>query len=345
MSIMRASPTTHRPKSRHGDHETPLAVAAILLHEELPSWKAELCDEVLSVYRRTEVGEADGGHAMLEAMLAYLTGLGDRHGEAFTASRERIAVLYARAGLDLSTHFEMSARLFALLAERAAFRWHDAPAPLVSALIEIQRGLWDDARLITEAFVHARERHLGQLVKQLSVARSELLKLAHDDPLTGIRNRAHLVAALSVELDRAHRYHEPFSLLFADLDHFKLVNDAHGHDAGDRVLKQIATIISDELRPQDVVGRYGGDEIVIGLVRANGSTAQRVAERLRAAVEAAHLPSPDASPFVTLSVGAVTSQTGHESVVELIRRADTAMYAAKSAGRNQVWVGTPPSLP
>ena len=236
---------------------------------------------------------------------------------------------------------EVSARLFALVAERAAFRWRDAPERLVSALIEVQRALWDDARLIADAFVHARERHLGKLVKQLSVARSELLKLAHDDPLTGIRNRAYLVETLSVELERAHRYHEHFSLLFADLDHFKLVNDAHGHDAGDQVLEQVATVISRELRPQDIVGRYGGDEIVIGLVRASASTAERVAERLRSAVEAAHLPSSDASPIVTLSIGVVTVTTGHESVLELIRRADTAMYAAKAAGRNQVCVATP----
>ncbi len=77
-------------------------------------------------------------------------------------------------------------------------------------------------------------------------------------------------------------------------------------------------------------------------MRANCSTAQRVAERLRAAVEAAHLPSPDSFPFVTLSIGVVTTHTGHEGTLELIRKADTAMYAAKKAGRNQVWVGKPP---
>jgi diguanylate cyclase (GGDEF)-like protein len=339
MSTARASSTPiHRHTARHGAHETALSIADILLKEELPSWKKELCEEVVSVYRGTEIGKADGGQPMLEAMLAYLAAFGDRDAETLATSRERIAVLYAQAGLDLSSHFEASARLFALLAERAAFRWRDAPARMVSALIEIQRALWDDARLITDAYVHARERHLGELVKQLSLARSQLLKIAHDDPLTGICNRAHLLDALSLELDRAHRYHEPFSLLFADLDHFKLVNDAHGHAAGDQVLKQVAAIISRELRPQDVIGRYGGDEIVVGLARAHGSTARRVAERLRAAVEAAHLPSSDAFPIVTLSIGAVTSQTGHESIVELIRQADTAMYAAKAAGRNQVWV-------
>jgi diguanylate cyclase (GGDEF)-like protein len=203
-------------------------------------------------------------------------------------------------------------------------------------LIEIQRLLWEDARCVADAFVHERERHLGELVKQLSVARTELAKVAHDDPLTRVRSRGYLVETLSVEFERARRYHEPFSLLFIDLDHFKSVNDAQGHEAGDKVLQEVAHILKRFVRPQDVLGRYGGDEFVVGLLRANAITAGQIAERLRSKVAAKRLPHSDTSPLVTLSIGAVTMDDSDDSIVELIRKADAAMYAAKAAGRNQV---------
>ena len=331
-------------RSASGTHRlAPVVVSSadILLQEDLPAWTEQLAEEVLTVYRATDIGKSDGGQPMRKALTAYFASLACVPGDARALSRDRIAVLYARAGLDLSAHFEMSARAFAVLAEGATVRFADEPGRAIEALTEIQRRLWDDARLIADVFVQARERHLGQLVRQLSVARTELVKLAHDDPLTGIRNRAYLVETLSIELERAHRYGEHFSLLFADLDHFKSVNDAHGHEAGDRVLQEVASSFKRELRPQDVVGRYGGDEFVVGLVRANGPTATAVAERLRSAVEGAQLPAEGAPPFITLSIGIVTiAGGGSESVVELIRKADEAMYAAKAAGRNRVRVST-----
>ncbi len=321
--------------------DAPHTAADTLLKEELPAWVEQLSEEVLSVYRATEMGKSDHGRPMQDVLRAHFAGFAHPNSETSVGVRDRMALLYARAGLDLSAHFEMSARLFTVVAERAALRWPRDPRRLAGALIEIQRRLWDDARLITEAFVRARERHLGQLVKQLSVARTELVKRAHDDPLTGVRNRAYLVETLSVELERSHRYGEPFSLLFADLDHFKSVNDVHGHEAGDRVLQEIASLFKRALRPHDVLGRYGGDEFIIGLVRADGPTARAVAERLRSSVEAAHVKSCDASPDITLSIGAVTVGGGSESIVELIRRADAAMYAAKAAGRNCVRFAEP----
>jgi diguanylate cyclase (GGDEF)-like protein len=327
---------SHGWMSPNAGSDMPSSGADTLLHEELPSWIDRLSEEVLSVYAATEMGKADGGLPMREAARAYLSALAESDLEARAASRARMAVLYARAGLDLSAHFELSARAFALLAERAAFRFRQEPGRLAGALIEVQRRLWEDARVVTDTFVHARERHLGQLVKQLSVVRRDLVRRAHDDPLTGVRNRAYALESLSAELDRARRYGEPFSLLFADLDHFKSMNDTHGHEAGDEVLQLVATLFRRELRPQDIVGRYGGDEFVVGLVRANAPTAHQVAERLRASVDAAHLQARDGSPRVTLSIGVVTVSSGSETVVELIRKADTAMYAAKAAGRNQV---------
>jgi diguanylate cyclase (GGDEF)-like protein len=335
-----ASTSNSGSRRWNADGHLPPCAADTLLHEELPPWIDRLSEEVLSVYCGTETGKADGGRPMREAVQGYLSALASSNLDARIAHRDRMAVLYARAGLDLSAHFEVSARAFSRLAERAAFRWRKEPGRITNALIEIQRRLWEDARLLTDTFVHARERHLGHLVKQLSVARSELVKRAHDDPLTGVRNRAYVLESLSAELDRARRYGEPFSLLFADLDHFKSMNDTHGHEAGDQVLQLVASLFRRELRPQDIVGRYGGDEFVVGLVRANSATAHQVAERLRASVDAANLRACDGAPRVTLSIGVVTAG-GSDSVVELIRKADTAMYAAKAAGRNQVHVAAP----
>ena len=321
--------------------ELPLSDADTLLQEELPAYNEQLSDDILSIYHSTDVGRSDGGRSAHKALRAYFESLSNPNAEARAMSLDRIAVLYARAGLDLSAHFDVSARLFALLAERATFRWRTDPMRLSGALVEIQRRLWEDARRVTDAFVQARERHLGQLVKHLSLARTEFAKLAHDDPLTGVRNRAYLVETLILEIERAQRYGEPFSLLFADLDHFKSINDAHGHQTGDKVLQQVASLIKRELRPQDVVGRYGGDEFVIGLVRTNEPTAHQVAERLRSAVEATHLQAEPGSPLITLSLGIMTIHGGTERVVELIRRADEAMYCAKAAGRNQVRLAFP----
>jgi diguanylate cyclase (GGDEF)-like protein len=335
LPIAESDSASHKP-----DDGEPFASASALLREELAVGMDQLCEEVLSVYRTTEVGHGDGGEPMLLALEQYFARLPDPSSESRADSRERMAALYARAGLDLGPHFEVASRLFALVAERAAHRFVRQPQRLTKALVEIQRRLWDDTRAITEAYVHSRERHLGEIVKQFSLAQSELTKLAHDDALTGVYSRAYLLETLSVELERSHRYREPFSVLFADVDHFKEVNDAHGHEAGDELLRNIATLLKQGVRPHDVVGRYGGDEFVIGLVRTNAATARRIAERLRASVEAAHLRRADGLPIVTLSIGVVTKRDESEGVPTLISRADAAMYAAKAAGRNRVRLGS-----
>jgi diguanylate cyclase (GGDEF)-like protein len=336
MENVSSLPTARDAISAPTEERDPFAFANVLLREELPAWMDQLSDEILSAYKRTEVGRNEGSQPIRQAVKQYLTELAEPSPDARAASRNRMASLYAHAGLDLAPHFEVSSRLFALIADSAARRFGRHPHRLASALTEVQRRLWEDARLITEAFVHSRERHLDHRGNQLALAQSELVKLAHDDGLTGVRNRSYLLETLSLELERAHRYHEPFSLLFADLDHFKEVNDAHGHEAGDELLRNIAVLLKRAVRPHDVVGRYGGDEFVIGLVRTNAPTARRIAERLRASVEAAHLPGRDTSPIVTVSVGVVTMHDESEGVPELLRMADAAMYAAKAAGRNRV---------
>jgi diguanylate cyclase (GGDEF)-like protein len=161
-------------------------------------------------------------------------------------------------------------------------------------------------------------------------------RIATVDALTGLRNRRWLDDAFERQLDRAARAKEAVSLLMLDLDHFKSINDEHGHLIGDAVLGRVAHALSVALRPQDLVARYGGEEFAVLLPGLGMAEALAVAERLRQAVE--HMPAESgASPLppVTVSIG-VTTRQGNETLAELLARADAAVYRAKVSGRNCV---------
>jgi diguanylate cyclase (GGDEF)-like protein len=159
---------------------------------------------------------------------------------------------------------------------------------------------------------------------------------AHTDPLTGLANRRHFFEAADAELARSRRYEAPLSLLMLDIDRFKEVNDAHGHRAGDRVLQKLAQTCLEVLRNVDVVGRVGGEEFAILLPETASEGAVEVAERLRAAVEAAEVVREEGVPIrVTVSIGAATL-AGNANLDTLMSQADDALYDAKHRGRNRV---------
>jgi diguanylate cyclase (GGDEF)-like protein len=140
------------------------------------------------------------------------------------------------------------------------------------------------------------------------------------------------------EFNVALRYQRPLSVIMFDIDHFKAVNDTFGHAVGDQILKQVADIASVELRNADVIGRYGGEEFVVVLPMTNVQQACLVAERIRVGVEALRVPTEKGDAKVTLSIG-IVEMTGDEqsdSIENLTRRADEAMYAAKQEGRNRI---------
>jgi len=178
---------------------------------------------------------------------------------------------------------------------------------------------------------------------QLVDAAEELgLKNVYDssmkDGLTGAFNRRHLGERLTAEISFAQRHGTPLSLVMFDLDHFKKINDRHGHLAGDEVLRATAARVRAALRGEDVLARYGGEEFVIlarGIELAN---AGRLAERVRAAAEASPVPYGVLSIPTTLSAGVASlSCCGEERTVQkLIAIADERLYAAKNAGRNRV---------
>ena len=175
--------------------------------------------------------------------------------------------------------------------------------------------------------------------RQARAAQAELRRLASIDELTGVANRRWFTAMASRELERCRRFNHQLALLMIDVDHFKRVNDTHGHAVGDEVLKAFTRVLEGNLRSVDLLGRLGGEEFAVVLPESDDSAAAHTAERLRAAVEGLQFPLEDGSALkITTSVGiAILAGTG-ETLDNLLVRADSALYTAKRDGRNRVVV-------
>jgi len=169
--------------------------------------------------------------------------------------------------------------------------------------------------------------------RELKKANETIQRLARTDALTGLANRRTLEETFQREIARASRLGENLSLLVADLDHFKSINDTYGHVAGDQVLVAAASVFGSHLRPYDLAARYGGEEFVLLLPGTATSEAHTIAERIRSEIE---IVSVDNCPRrVTLSLGIATWLPG-ETQEQFISRADAALYLAKAGGRNRV---------
>jgi diguanylate cyclase (GGDEF)-like protein len=188
------------------------------------------------------------------------------------------------------------------------------------------------------------EQELGNLESLLSSLlypmRNALLyrvatQTALRDPLTGAGNRIAMEQTLAREIEMSRRHLQPLSLLMLDIDHFKQVNDSHGHTAGDEVLKAVAASIKDQLRNVDMVFRYGGEEFLILLSNTSREAAAMVGERLRYAAQAQDYYANGQLIELTVSLGCSTLLPG-ESADSLLRRADSALYVAKREGRNRL---------
>jgi len=169
-------------------------------------------------------------------------------------------------------------------------------------------------------------------------ANEGLLRFAFTDYLTGLRTRGYFEQQLELEFKRAERKQQKFSLLMIDIDHFKVLNDTHGHHVGDQLLRDVTSILMKDMREVDTVARYGGEEFVIILPETTESGAVFVAQRLRRAVEQAKFfaGSPHSVQHLTISIGVAVYDTDAQFKRDLIEFADAALYAAKHAGRNRV---------
>ena len=166
---------------------------------------------------------------------------------------------------------------------------------------------------------------------------ADMTQLAITDTLTRIMNRRGITVSLLDAMAQAGRYDTPLSVAMADIDHFKRINDTHGHEAGDKVLVQVAAVLSDTLRMPDKVGRYGGEEFLVVFPHTGLSQARKIAERMRTAVQKSVFDVGGARPEITISLGVTQFQKG-EDLEQFLSRADKALYQAKSNGRNLVAV-------
>jgi diguanylate cyclase (GGDEF)-like protein len=290
---------------RHHDPEPPDTVVGRV------AW---LSERVASVWESGDVTQARG--VALEA--AARLGLDE---EAFTKLMQRIPELVTAAG----SAFERE------VGDQKSYE---------SMLVDVNRGLVELTNSY-EAVVRRLEVLLEEkeeLTRRLAEANDALERLAHTDPLTGLANKRSLEQALVRDLARADRDKTYLSVVIADADHFKQVNDRFGHPVGDQVLKRIAKAISSNLRTGDLATRYGGEEFVLILPGTNAFGAKLAAERIRRAMESAQIDGPQGPFSVTLSFG-VTSACGPGCAglaKQIIEQADQALYAAKKAGRNRV---------
>ena len=172
---------------------------------------------------------------------------------------------------------------------------------------------------------------LGDTLEQLRL-------LATRDPLTGLRNRREFERLLADEWQRCARFQRPFALVVADIDHFKKVNDTHGHQAGDAVLKHVASLLSGQLRTVDHLARVGGEEFAIIMVETGAKDAQETIQRLLVLLAESPCALPDSADAVsvTISAGIAMMPEDADTTQALFESADKALYAAKRTGRNRV---------
>ena len=164
------------------------------------------------------------------------------------------------------------------------------------------------------------------------VLENELERRATTDPLTGLFNRLRMEEFLTTELSRLRRYGGEATLLLLDIDHFKAINDRHGHHTGDRVLKELGGLLQSQSREADVLARWGGEEFVLLAPETFAPEGEAMAQKLRETVAGHDFPVLDR---VTVSMGLVTLQPG-STITGVMRQADRALYSAKGAGRNRL---------
>ena len=189
-----------------------------------------------------------------------------------------------------------------------------------------------------EAEVARRTAELASANAELSLMNARLQQLAITDPLTGLFNRRALEQALEQEVTRQKRSRRPFSLMMIDVDHFKMLNDAHGHATGDVVLKGIADAIQQTLRASDIVARVGGEEFVVLLLDTELPHADTAADKVRLSVREQTFDGGSTQPGgrVTVSVGVASWPRHGDTAEAVLAAADKALYAAKAAGRDRV---------
>ncbi len=197
------------------------------------------------------------------------------------------------------------------------------------------------ARKRSEQLLEAANEDLRRYVKEIEHLQAELREQSLHDPLTGLHNRRYLNETLGREMIQAERENLPVSIILADIDHFKKINDTYGHQAGDIVLIEIACLIKEHARGSDIICRYGGEEFLLVLLNTMPDAAAKRADEIRQRAAALRIHHEQETIMVTISFGLATYPDHGTNAEELIIKADHALYQSKHAGRNRVtiWQG------
>lgn len=274
-----------------------------------------------------------------KAQRVYLLSIGvEMNRSAYFQDRLHIGTAHERVGLKQEWFVGAHSAFFELISRRVLEACKETPDESTTILITLQKVFALDSMIVIEAYYHATTQRLERILRQLSSMQKNLEEISRVDELTGISNRRHLFETLEREIYRSKRFNHPFTFLFMDIDHFKNLNDEHGHVFGDFALREVARITGTALRPTNVFGRFGGEEFAVGLVECNAKDGQLVAERLRSNIESAVFEMDGASASITVSIGLAERDDETERVEDLIKQADKALYEAKAAGRNRVCV-------
>ena len=194
-------------------------------------------------------------------------------------------------------------------------------------------------RLHSKAFVtqiqrDEAHRQLEERIQELQAARDELSRLVSTDSMTGLYSRRRWFELAATEFSRHVRYKRPLTLLMADLDFFKRINDTYGHDVGDEVIRRFAGVLREVCRQSDLPGRIGGEEFAVLLPETPMAGAEEVGRRVVAACRATHVPIPTGQVTFTCSLGVAEASESDGTVDDMLRRGDAALYEAKRGGRD-----------
>jgi diguanylate cyclase (GGDEF)-like protein len=269
--------------------------------------------------------------------------LGD--GVEYAEGRLRIGLTHERVGLKQKWYLGAYHKLFELILRQLAVRYSKDAQRLSSLLLTLNKIVTLDEIFVVDTYYHATMQRLEDSLCQLKDAHRQLEGLSRQDSLTSVNNRRALIEALALEFHRSRRYRHQFALLFLDVDRFKEINDRFGHTFGDQVLLHVVQLAKGMIRPPDIIGRYGGEEFVIGLVECDQAGALQIAERIRLKIAQHRFLWEQHATTVTVSIGIAMLSSDIDQVGTFIARADEAMYQAKRRGRNRVQLYSKESLP
>lgn len=268
----------------------------------------------------------------------YLLSLGEAvESQRYIEGRLRVGTVHDKIGVPLKGYLAAYSCLLQNISEMIRSEIKDANKAM-AACTAINQIILFDAALAVETYHVAAVDRCEHLISQLEHEQGEIRKLSQTDHLTGVLNRRSFLDDLDAEVQRCGRYGNSLCVLMIDADNFKSINDNYGHHAGDIVLKEIAKVLRATVRQTDKCGRWGGEEFVVALVETRLDTAIVIAERIRLALIRSDIFVEGSRLNVSASIGIARWLPGTEDTTQILRQADAAMYAAKSAGKNCVKV-------